>query len=152
MGAKAGDWEDFPEKGRTLYLGSKTSTTRLRLYEKGKQPEYVHLERPNWTRIELQVRPAKTAKFEYIHLSPIQVWGASKWSRTLAESVLNEHVDPHPAGTTYRLTDRQNALRWMVKQYEKHLVGEAEDLGGWDCLGETLREIYLEQKKSSLTL
>jgi predicted transcriptional regulator len=35
MGGKAGDWDDFPEKGRTLYLGSTSSPVRARLYEKG---------------------------------------------------------------------------------------------------------------------
>ena len=59
MGGKAGDWDDFPEKGRTLYLGSQSSPVRMRLYEKGLQPEYAHLNRPNWARIEVQVRPAK---------------------------------------------------------------------------------------------
>ena len=52
MGGKAGDWDDFPEKGRTLYLGSQSSPVRMRLYEKGLQPEYAHLNRPNWARIE----------------------------------------------------------------------------------------------------
>ena len=41
-------WDDFPEKGRTLYLGSQSSPVRMRLYEKGLQPEYAHLNRPNW--------------------------------------------------------------------------------------------------------
>ena len=54
MGGKAGDWDDFPEKGRTLYLGSQSSPVRMRLYEKGLQPEYAHLNRPNWARIEFR--------------------------------------------------------------------------------------------------
>lgn len=147
IGGKAGDWDDFPEKGRTLYLGAKTSPVRLRLYEKGKQPEYAHLARPNWARIEVQVRPAKEAKSEFAALSAQEVWGASKWSRDLAALVLAEHVDPHPAGTTYRLTERDAALRWMCKQYGAHLVSLADDLGGWDCLGLTLREMLREVKE-----
>lgn len=147
IGGKAGDWEDFPEKGRTLYLGAKTSTTRMRLYEKGKQAEYEHLNRPDWTRIEVQVRPAKDAKAVFSALSPIEVWGASSWSREIAAEVLKEHVDPHPAGTTYRLSERETALRWMCRQYGVHLVSLADDLGGWDCLGLTLREILHEQSQ-----
>ena len=54
MGGKAGDWDDFPEKGRTLYLGSQSSPVRMRLYEKGLQPEYAHLNRPNWARIRFR--------------------------------------------------------------------------------------------------
>lgn len=145
IGGKAGDWDDFPEKGRTLYLGAKTSAARLRLYEKGKQPEYAHLSRPDWTRIEVQVRPAKEAKAEFSRLSAEEVWGASKWTRDLAALVLQAHVDPHPAGTTYRLSERDTALAWMCRQYGTHLVSLASDLGGWDVLGLTLREMLSDE-------
>ena len=143
-GEKQGDWDDFPELGRTLYLGARSSVTRARLYEKGKQPEYVHLERPNWARIEVQVRPAKEAKAEYARLTPLEVWGASAWTRELAGKVLQEHVEAHPAGSTYRITEREAALRWMCKQYGSHLIGLKEDVGSWECLGLTLRE-YLKE-------
>lgn len=146
MGERRGDWEDFPEKGRTLYLGSPQSPTRMRLYEKGKQPEYVHLDRPNWARIEVQVRPEKDARVAFNGLTPLDVWGASSWTRELAAAVLKQHVDPHPAGTTYRVSERDAALSWMCKQYGAHLVGLAQDLGGWDCLGLTLREMIEASK------
>ena len=83
----------------------------------------------------MQVRPAKEAKEAFATLSPSEVWGASKWSRALAAKVLDEHISPHPAGTTYRLSERDKALSWMVKQYGHHLVGLASDLGGWECGG-----------------
>lgn len=146
VGGKFGDWEDFPEKGRTLYLGARSSVTRARLYEKGLQPEYQHLNKPNWVRLEVQVRPAGDAKFEYSKFSPLDVWGASRWSRDIAAQVLKEHIDPHPAGTVYRLSERENALRWMCKQYGAHLVSLADDLGGWECLGLTLREMLHDKK------
>ena len=147
MGGKAGDWDDFPEKGRTLYMGSQSSPVRMRLYEKGLQPEYAHLNRPNWARIEVQVRPAKEAKETFASLSPLEVWGASRWTRDIAAKVLEQHIDPHPAGTTYRLTDRETALRWMCKQYGQHLASLAQDLGGWECVGLTLNEIMTAQAK-----
>ena len=132
MGGKAGDWDDFPEKGRTLYLGSQSSPVRMRLYEKGLQPEYAHLNRPNWARIEVQVRPAKEAKETFSSLSPMEV-GRCQVDADIAAKVLEQHIDPHPAGTTYRLTDRETALRWMCKQYGQHLTSLAQDLGGWGC-------------------
>lgn len=144
-GSKMGDWEDFPEDGRTLYLGSPASVSRVRLYEKGKQPEYRHLGRSDWTRLEVQVRPVKDAKEEYNKVSPEQCWGASKWTRELAAMVLEKHVDPHPAGAVYRLSERDRALSFMCKQYGAHLVSLACDLGGWDCLGLTLKEIIDSQ-------
>ena len=59
-GSKIGDWEDFPEDGRTLMLGAPTSAARVRLYEKGKQPEYRHLAKTNWARMPA-LRPIRSA-------------------------------------------------------------------------------------------
>jgi hypothetical protein len=118
------------------------------LYEKGKQSEYAHLGRFDWSRLEVQVRPKKLETGQqYAELDPMQVWGAGRWTRDIAATLLEAHVDPHPAGTTYRLSDRETALRWMCKQYGSHLVSLAQDLGGWDCVGLTLSEILADQKK-----
>lgn len=144
---RLGDWDHFPELGRTYMMGSARSVSRVRLYEKGKQKEYAHLSRPNWARLEVQVRPAKEAKDSYNRVTPIDVWGGSTWTRLLAAQLLADHVDPHPAGTTYRLTQRDAALQWMCKQYGAHLVDLANDLGGWDCVGLTLQEIISAEAK-----
>lgn len=146
IGEKRGDWE-YPELGRTQYLGSPKSTIRARLYEKGKQPEYRHLDRPNLCRLEIQVRPEKDAKSSYATLSALEVWGASKWTRQLASDVLETMLDPHPPGTVRRDTKRDQALRWMAGQYGPHLVSLAADLGGWDVLGLTLREMVEEERQ-----
>lgn len=144
IGGKYGDWEDFPEKGRTLYMGASSSATRIRLYEKGKQPAYAFLERPDWARLEIQVRPLKDAKEAFAGLSPLEVWGSSRWTRDIAASVLREHVDPHPAGTVYRKSERDAAIYWMCKQYGAHLLSLAEDLGDFACVGLTLQETLRE--------
>lgn len=144
-GERRGDWE-FPELGRTQYLGANSSPVRARLYEKGKQPEYRHLNRPDLCRLEIQVRPQKEAKTAYANLSALDVWGASKWTRQLASEVLEKLLDPHPPGTVRRDSKRDQALRWMASQYGPHLVSLAADLGGWDVLGLTLREMVEEAK------
>jgi hypothetical protein len=146
-GCKLGDWDDHPEDGRTLYIGAPTSTTRVRLYEKGKQAEYAHLGRLDWVRAEVQVRPAKEAKAVFAGLSAAQVWGASGWTRDLAGLVLNEHVDPHPAGTVYKLSERDNAMSWMCRQYGAHLVGLLQDLGSWDEVGAYLLGVMEKQRR-----
>jgi hypothetical protein len=144
---RLGDWEGHPELGRTYLVGAASSPIRARLYEKGRQPEYRHTARPDWCRLEVQVRPQKEAKSVYATLSASEVWGASRWTRQLAAEVLKEHVDPHPPGTVWKQTQREAALRWMCKAYGSHLVGLAADLGGWAELGLTLREIVMEQKQ-----
>ena len=147
MGARPGTGTISRRRAALLYMGSQSSPVRMRLYEKGLQPEYAHLNRPNWARIEVQVRPAKEAKETFASLSPLEVWGASRWTRDIAAKVLEQHIDPHPAGTTYRLTEREAALRWMCKQYGQHLASLAQDLGGWECVGLTLNEIMTAQAK-----
>lgn len=147
IGGKAGDWDDFPERGRTLYLGGKSSVTRTRLYEKGKQPEYLHLERPDLTRLEVQVRPAKEAKSSFSELSPIDVWGASRWTRELAAVALREHVDPHPAGTIWKKTDLERRMDFMCKQYGPTLLELFASVGSWECVGLSIAEKLKEKRR-----
>jgi hypothetical protein len=143
-GRREGDWEDFPELGRTQYIGSPQSVAMLRLYEKGRQPAYLHLGRDNWVRAEIQVRPAKEAKDHFSTVSAADAWGAATWSRELAGEILSDHVDPHSAGTTWRLSERDRALSWMCKQYGGHLLSLKDDCGSWEALGLTLREMLAE--------
>jgi hypothetical protein len=144
-GERRGDW-DHPELGRTQYLGASSSAVRARLYEKGKEPGIRHLNRPNLVRLEIQIRPTKDAKSVYSQLSATEVWGASKWTRQLAQDVLEQMLDPHPPGTVRKESKRDQALRFMAMQYGSHLISLANDLGGWDVLGLTLREMVEEQR------
>ena len=139
-GERRGDWIDFPELGRTQYLGGEQSVARARLYEKGRQPEYVHLNRPDWTRIEAQVRPAKDAKSEFSKVSAADVWGASPWLRELAGRVLLDHVDPHAAGTVWKKTSLEQRLEWICRQAGPTLLELLQELGSWECVGLTLGE------------
>jgi DNA relaxase NicK len=139
-GERRGDWDDHPEKGRTFYLGANTSPTKARLYEKGLQPEYAHLGKTDWVRAEVQVRPEKDAKAAYSALSPVDVWGAARWSRDLAGAILKNHVDPHPAGSVYRKTDLERRVDWICRQGGPTLLELLDACGSWACVGLTLGE------------
>lgn len=145
-GSKAGDWEDFPEDGRTLYVGANSSPVKLRLYEKGHQPEYRHLKRPDWVRIELQVRPTKDAKDAYSRADSLAIWGASAWTRELAGLVLAAELTPLPAGTTYRQTEEERAIQFLCKQYGNHLLSMRDKVGSWENVGLELGQIIRKQK------
>ena len=145
-GERRGDW-DYPEDGRTQYLGAVTSPVRARLYEKGKEPGYRHLKGfTDWVRLELQVRPEKEAKTVYSALSATEVWGASPFSRELAGALLNASVGRVPAGTVFRESQRDRALRFMCRQYGAHLVSLASDLGDWQSVGLTLSELVKAER------
>lgn len=147
-GDKRGDWDDFPEDGRTLYLGAPSSPIKARLYEKGKQPEYRQAGKPDWTRLELQISPQKDAREVYSKLSATEVWGASKYTRALAARVLESELAAYPPGTVRRDSQRDRAIRFMCEQYGAHLMSLKDDLGSWDCLGLTLAEIIREVRSA----
>ncbi len=121
-GEKGGDWEDFPQDGRTQYLGSTASEVRARLYEAGKCPDRLHLNKPDLTRLELQVRPQGAAKDLYSVASPLEVWGACAWSRDLVAEVLAAQVAPLQAVPQKPLSTDEMKLRWMCKAYAKPLT------------------------------
>ena len=146
-GEKRGDW-DFPEDGRTQYLGSPSSAVRVRMYEKGRQPEYRRLGRFDWVRVECQVRPEKDAKTTYSRVTPSEVWGASPYTRDLAAVILEAHISPLPPYAARRENPRDRALRFMCQQYGAHLLSLHDDLGDWQAVGLTLNEIMKENEDS----
>lgn len=143
-GEKRGDW-DQPDLGRTFYLGAPSSAVRFRLYEKGKQPEYRHLMRPDYVRAEVEIRPAKEAKEGFASITAQQAWGVSPWTREMAAQWLIGQVEPCPPGNMRREVQRDRALRFMAGQYGQHLLSLQADLGSWECLGLTLRDMVQEE-------
>jgi hypothetical protein len=144
-GERRGDW-DFPEDGRTQYLGAPSSAVRARMYEKGKEPLLRHLGRGDWVRVETQVRPEKAARTAYAAASAMEVWGASPYTRDLAACVLEAQVQPLPPYAGRRENARDRAIRFMCQQYGAHLLSLKEDLGDWQSVGLTLWETIKEQR------
>ena len=142
-GERRGDW-DYPEDGRTMYLGAPSSAVRARLYEKGKEPELRHLGRENWVRLEVQVRPVGVAKHAFAQADAVQVWGATAYTRELAGRCLNADVERLSA-VPYRKTERDRALGFMCAQYGSHLLSLKEESGDWQCVGLTLRDMIVDQ-------
>lgn len=147
VGEKRGDWDHHPELGRTMYLGATSSPVRLRLYEKGKQPEYRHACRENWVRIECQVRPQKDARQAYSTVSASDVWGASKFTREIAARAFALDTGLFPAGGVKKENDLERRLRWMVMQYAPTLLELREAVGTWECVGKSLEEMVKAQKR-----
>jgi hypothetical protein len=150
-GEKRGDWEDFPEDGRTLYLGAASSAVRCRVYEKGKHPDYVHLARPDWVRVEVQVRPEKDARQDYAGASAQAVWGASAWTRELAAQIMKADLEPLPPYAARELSELDRALLNLCRQYGHHLAALRDERGDWACvgkaIGDSMHELELLRRK-----
>jgi phage replication initiation protein len=52
--SQAGNWLTFDDKGRTLYIGKRTSGLYLRIYEKGLELQSV--DNPTWLRLEAEIK------------------------------------------------------------------------------------------------
>lgn len=136
-GEKRGDW-DYPEDGRTMYLGATSSAVRCRLYEKGKQPGYRSADRENWVRLEAQVRPEKDARRAYSTISAADVWGASRWTKRIAAEAFSLDVGAFPASGVKKDSDFERRWQWLVAQYGPTLLEAKELFGTWDCVGENI--------------
>lgn len=137
-----GDWDvEGSPSGRTYYLGGKTSSVQLRLYEKGKKEGG----NKNWVRLELEVRPSKRAgKQKAASYSPRDFWNAARWSSLLYVAVVKkgENASSSTLGTVWRASDHERALIHMVKQYR----GALQDLAGyfnddWAVVGSYLKSL-----------
>lgn len=143
--AVAGDWIKG-DQGKTLYIGSRSSTSYLRLYEKGKQ---IGLGTdPNWTRCELEVKPNnKEGKTFLATATPQECWGASKWSIDVSTLLGQLGIARAPIGTVYTPSNDEKMLHYMFKQYggvlerAYHLCGD-----DWQLLGEFIgRRLHPEE-------
>lgn len=135
--SQAGDWHRG-EAGRTLYVGSRSSTVFLRLYEKGKQLLGLGQEADETAcRVELVVRPTKLVRREAAAWSPEQMWGAAEWSKEAAALLAGLEVERVPMHE-WRPGDDERALRALVRQYGGTLARLRTRLGSDAAVGEWL--------------
>lgn len=118
------------DDGRTLYLGSQTSSVSMRIYEKGKQ---LGVE-GDWVRAELQVRPQKDVKHFASMMDSTEVWGLSKWSHAMALQLGKSGLQRVQA-QVYQQSDHDRAYRFMLKQYRKVLEQMHASHGSPEAVG-----------------
>lgn len=141
LGDPAENCPDFPEearKGRTLYLGSRTSEVRLRLYEKGFERRVSGVKDidPNLTRLEVVIAPQKAHKAQAATLTPFQMVGFSKWVSGAIEAVIGKHPALIPTNIK-RDTSTDERLVQLTRQYGRTLIEYIEEKG-WKGLTDSL--------------
>ena len=95
---------------------SKKHKEILEKCEKGKQPGYRSAGRPDWVRLEVQVRPQKTARKAYSPISADDTWGASPWTRKIALRAFSLDVGAFPAGGVRKDSDFDRRSDWVCNQ------------------------------------
>lgn len=136
-----GDWHRA-EAGRTLYLGSRQSPMYMRLYEKGKQLQGEGLDSasPDHVRVEFEVKAKRdNVRLWMAQMQPADFLGGSVWSYQIAGMLLESSVSRlEGLGTIRRPTDRDRALRALVRQYGRHLEAVKSEQGSWEAVGRLL--------------
>lgn len=137
------------DRGITTYWGSPTSRVLVRCYEAGKMKERLHFGRPNWVRLEAQVRPGKAMeKRAAAVLSALDVWGFSAWSQRAAERLTQCEVPRFAAPSEAPEFDRTTL--YLARAYRRHFEAMLEDYGDWECVGRELASIWLRDDEVAL--
>ena len=142
-------------EGRTLYLGSTASHTRLRLYDKAaelrvkfdKDLHRLLTVPPELARLECQVRPqTPEAKAAAAVADPVALMGSAAWMRDLVQRVDGLSLAPFQAGRAWRQSDDDRAYVAFLAQYGGVLGRLCESLGSWDCVGLQIGHDLAERK------
>lgn len=129
------------DRGITTYWGSPTSRVLVRCYEAGKMKDRLHFGRPNWVRLEAQVRPGKALeKKACAALSALDVWGFSAWSHRAAERLTELELPRFAAPSEAPEFDRTTL--YLARQFRRHLESMLEDLGDWECVGREIASVW----------
>lgn len=120
--------------GTTLYVGSRTSTSFLRLYEKGKEyiAKHPHDDQPismDWTRLEIEVKPQNIeARYRAAHMEPSEFWGVTAWSRDILSEAYGLDVERVNMNLRHQSEDLA-ALKHMISQYRQAMQRESARSG-----------------------
>lgn len=144
----AGAAHDHPDRGTTIYLGSRKSQAFVRIYQKGLKhaeemglaPHEIPDELRNWVRVELECKPdKKPARERVAALSPDALWGVSPWTALFANEALL--IDAKRVQMNERKESNQDrAMRFLVTQYGPTILRQVERLGSWERFADDLQE------------
>ena len=142
--SQQGDW--IRGEARTLYLGARSSTAQLVLYEKGYESEGD----PNWVRLEARVYPKGQKGYRVASWSSAQVFGGSAWMTKAMAEIGYEDLQAQSVGTVWRPSDAERSRRAICRQYRNVLEQWATEVGGWHNLGGELKETIEQQQKEAV--
>ena len=132
--------------GKTWSCGVRGGVSYLRIYEKGKQPEYVSEGRPDWARFELECRPHYARdKAAAARMSPVEAFGFSAWSQRVGEAVLQV---PIPRFTPeIRAYSYDKTTRYIAKTFRRHFE---EMISNGEDVTRTLQGVWEEEDQRAL--
>lgn len=154
---QAGDW--LRQNGRTRYIGSRSSSTMVRVYEKGWQqvdeakktgaglPDDFDITR---TRVETQVRPQSRDKKAAAKYSPADIMAYASWTRK-AHSLMAGFELAVPLKQTRARSDHEKKMHHLAKQYGNTIKAELERChGSFEALGASMFDQVVQVEKHAV--
>lgn len=136
------------DRGTTVYWGSKTSAVMARCYEAGKMKDRLHFGRPNWVRVEVQVRPNKPfLKQAAAQITALEAWGFAAWTKRAAEVMAQIPVPRLAVESTPPTFD--GTTLYLARAFRRHFEEMLADLGDWECIGREIRAIWDADEKAA---
>lgn len=131
---------DDDEDGRTWAAGKRGGTGYMRLYDKGKQKEYLHLGQPDWARFEVELRPHYSADKQAASLmSPVEVLSLCPWARSVAEAVLRCDISKYQQ--QIRRYSHDKTTLYIARTFRRHLQ---EMIENGEAIDRTFQQVWEE--------
>lgn len=135
------------DRGTTTYWGAVTSRVQVRCYEAGKMKERLHFGRPNWVRVEAQVRPGKSMeKLAAAQVNAVDVWGWSAWTKRAAE--LLTHVEVPRFAPPSEPPEFDRTTLYLARSFRRHLEEMRAEFGDWVCVGREFEAIWRQDDEA----
>jgi hypothetical protein len=97
--------------------------------------------RPDWVRVEAQVRPGKAVeKAVAAKVSALDAWGWSAWSLRAAERLCQVEVQRFAAPAESPEFDRTTL--YLARAFRRHLEELLVERGSWLCIGRELEQVW----------
>lgn len=129
IGEAGSEFAQSSSDGRSLYIGSRSSVSMIRIYEKGKKDDKT---RPNWVRSEFEFKPkGSEARLYYAKASLSQIVSATKLGKAFF-SALGVAVSAVAvaAGTVRVKSCHDRAFEYLIRQYQNTIKKQLAIVGG----------------------
>lgn len=132
--------------GRTWAAGTRGGIGYIRVYESGKHPDRLHLNRPNLIRAELEARPHYALdKRRAASMSPLEVWGLCRWTHQVGERLTSCPINRFEAQS--RQYSQDKTTLYIARTFRRHL--EEMERNGEDFM-RTCRGVWDEDDAAGM--
>lgn len=129
--------------GKTWAAGKRGGVGYIRLYEAGKHPDRVHLQKPDWVRAEVEIRPHYARdKLAAATMTPLDVWGLTAWTQKVGEALAQVPINRFEP--EIRRSSFDKTTLYIATTFRRHFEQMLEDGIHVEA---TLRDVWRELDK-----